>query len=80
MVSPNWAEATVRALQAKEIPVVYLAFEGEDHGFRKAENVERAFATERTFYGRVFSSNRPTSCHRWKFIVWRDSVRRGRNP
>ena len=54
MVPPNQAEAMVDALTAKGIPVAYLAFEGEGHGFRKAENVERALVAELTFYGRIF--------------------------
>ncbi|NKB49559.1 MAG: prolyl oligopeptidase family serine peptidase [Alphaproteobacteria bacterium] len=54
VVPPNQAEAMVDALKAKGIPVAYLAFEGEGHGFRKAENVERALVGELTFYGRVF--------------------------
>lgn len=54
VVPPNQAEAMVDALKAKGIPVAYLAFEGEGHGFRKAENVERALAAELAFYGRVF--------------------------
>jgi len=54
VVPPNQAEAMVEALKAKGIPVAYLAFEGEGHGFRKAENVERALAAELAFYGRVF--------------------------
>lgn len=54
VVPPNQAEAMVEALKSKGIPVAYLAFEGEGHGFRKAENVERALAAELTFYGRVF--------------------------
>ncbi len=54
VVPPNQAEAMVDALKAKGIPVAYLAFEGEGHGFRKAENVERALGAELAFYGRVF--------------------------
>jgi dipeptidyl aminopeptidase/acylaminoacyl peptidase len=54
VVPPNQAEAMVDALKTKGIPVAYLAFEGEGHGFRKAENVERALAAELAFYGRVF--------------------------
>jgi dipeptidyl aminopeptidase/acylaminoacyl peptidase len=55
VVPPNQAEAMVEALKSKGIPVAYLAFEGEGHGFRKAENVERALAAELTFYGRIFN-------------------------
>lgn len=54
VVPPNQAESMVDALKAKGIPVAYLAFEGEGHGFRKAENVERALVAELTFYSRVF--------------------------
>ncbi|MDH3739759.1 MAG: S9 family peptidase, partial [Alphaproteobacteria bacterium] len=54
VVPPNQAEAMVDALKAKGIAVAYLAFEGEGHGFRMAENVERALGAELTFYGRVF--------------------------
>ena len=54
VVPPNQAEAMVDALKAKNIPVAYIAFEGEGHGFRKAENVERALGAELAFYGRVF--------------------------
>ncbi len=54
VVPPNQAEAMVEALQAKGIPVAYLAFEGEGHGFRRAENVERALGAELAFYGRIF--------------------------
>ena len=54
VVPPNQAEAMVDALKAKGIPVAYLAFEGEGHGFRMAENVERALVAELAFYGRIF--------------------------
>ena len=54
IVPPNQAEAMVAALQAKGLPVAYLAFAGEGHGFRKAENVKRALEAELYFYGRVF--------------------------
>jgi dipeptidyl aminopeptidase/acylaminoacyl peptidase len=48
------AEAIVEALDAKGIPHAYVAFEGEGHGFRKAENIERAREIEYYFYSRVF--------------------------
>ena len=54
VVPPNQAEAMVDALDAKGIPVAYVLFEGEGHGFRKAENVCRALESELAFYGRVF--------------------------
>lgn len=54
VVPPNQAEAMVAALDAKGLPVAYVAFEGEGHGFRKAENVIRALEAELAFYGRIF--------------------------
>ena len=54
VVPPNQAEAMVGSLDAKGIPVAYVLFEGEGHGFRKAENVCRALESELAFYGRVF--------------------------
>ncbi|MBT3400906.1 MAG: S9 family peptidase, partial [Rhodospirillaceae bacterium] len=54
VVPPNQAEAMVDALDAKGIPVAYVLFEGEGHGFRKAENVSRALESELGFYGRIF--------------------------
>jgi len=54
VVPPNQAEAMVDALDAKGIPVAYILFAGEGHGFRKAENVCRALESELGFYGRIF--------------------------
>jgi dipeptidyl aminopeptidase/acylaminoacyl peptidase len=54
VVPPNQAEAMVAALDAKGLPVAYVAFEGEGHGFRKAANVRRALEAELAFYGRIF--------------------------
>lgn len=54
VVPPNQAEMMVEALKAKKLPVAYVAFEGEQHGFRKAENIKRALDGEFYFYSRVF--------------------------
>ncbi len=54
VVPPSQAETMVEALRAKGIPVAYLPFEGEQHGFRRAENIKRALDAELYFYGRVF--------------------------
>ncbi len=54
VVPPNQAEAMVEALRSKGLPVAYIAFEGEGHGFRQAKNVKRALEAELYFYGRVF--------------------------
>jgi dipeptidyl aminopeptidase/acylaminoacyl peptidase len=55
IVPPNQAELMVEALRRKKLPVAYVAFEGEQHGFRKAENIKRALEGELYFYSRVFS-------------------------
>ncbi len=54
VVLPNQAEMMVEALRAKGLPVAYVPFEGEQHGFRRAENIKRALDSELYFYGRVF--------------------------
>jgi dipeptidyl aminopeptidase/acylaminoacyl peptidase len=41
VVPPNQAEKMLEAVRAKNLPVAYLTFEGEQHGFRKAENIRR---------------------------------------
>jgi dipeptidyl aminopeptidase/acylaminoacyl peptidase len=53
VVPPEQAELMVEALRAKGLPHAYLAFEGEQHGFRKAENIRRALEAEVSFYARV---------------------------
>lgn len=53
IVTPRQAEMFRDALQKKGITHAYLAFEGEQHGFRRAENVERALEAELSFYGQV---------------------------
>ena len=54
MVPSAQAEDMVAALDAKGVPHAYLAFEGEGHGFRRAENIERSLEAELYFYSRVF--------------------------
>ena len=54
VVPPTEAERIVAALAAKGIPHVYLAFEGEDHGFRQAASIVRSAQAELAFYGAVF--------------------------
>ncbi len=54
VVPPSQAKMMVEALRAKGIPVAYLPFEGEQHGFRRAENIKRALDAELYFYGRIF--------------------------
>lgn len=54
IVPPNQAEMMVEALRQKGLPVAYVLFAGEQHGFRKAENIKRALDGELYFYSRIF--------------------------
>jgi dipeptidyl aminopeptidase/acylaminoacyl peptidase len=54
VVPPAQAEQMVAALRAKSLPFAYVPFEGEQHGFRRAENIRRSLEAELYFYGRVF--------------------------
>jgi dipeptidyl aminopeptidase/acylaminoacyl peptidase len=53
-VPPSQAEAMFAAVRAQGMPVAYLLFDGEQHGFRQARNIRRAFEAELAFYGRIF--------------------------
>lgn len=53
VVPPAQSEDMAAALRAKGLPVAYLAFEGEQHGFRKAETIIRALEAELYFYSRI---------------------------
>ncbi len=54
VVPPNQAELMAAALRAKGLPVAHVAFAGEQHGFRRAENIRRALDGELYFYSRIF--------------------------
>ncbi len=54
VVPPDQAERMYTAVRGKGIPVAYLTFEGEQHGFRKAENIKRVLEAELYFYSKVF--------------------------
>ena len=54
VVPPSQAEMMFEAVRAKGLPVAYLPFEGEQHGFRRAENIKRALDAELYFYSKVF--------------------------
>ena len=54
IVPPDQAEAMFDALRRKGIRTAYLPFEGEQHGFRKAANIQRALEAELYFLGRIF--------------------------
>ena len=54
VVPKEQAETMFAALRAKGLPVAYVPFEGEQHGFRRAANIRRALDGELYFYSRVF--------------------------
>ena len=54
VVPKEQAETMFAALREKGRPVAYVPFEGEQHGFRRAENIMRALDGELYFYSRIF--------------------------
>jgi dipeptidyl aminopeptidase/acylaminoacyl peptidase len=54
VVPPAQAEAMFEAVRRRGLAVAYVPFEGEQHGFRKAENIKRALDGELYFYSRIF--------------------------
>ncbi len=59
VVPPDQSEKMVQALKNARVPVAYLAFAGEQHGFRKAENIKRALDAELYFYSAIFKFTLP---------------------
>jgi dipeptidyl aminopeptidase/acylaminoacyl peptidase len=57
IVPPNQSRLMFEAVRAKEIPAAYIVFEGEQHGFRKAESIKRALEGELYFYSKIFKFN-----------------------
>jgi dienelactone hydrolase len=53
VVPPNQSAMMAEAVRAKGLPVEYLTFEGEQHGFRRADTIVRALEAELAFYQRV---------------------------
>ncbi len=58
IVPPNQTEMMVEALRRQGIPVGYLLFAGEQHGFRRAENIKRALDAELYFYASLIFRTR----------------------
>jgi dipeptidyl aminopeptidase/acylaminoacyl peptidase len=54
IVPPNQSRMMADAVRAKGLPVALLTFEGEQHGFRRAETITRCLEAELFFYGAVF--------------------------
>jgi len=55
VVPPDQSQRMADAVQEKGLPVAYLAFQGEQHGFRRAETIIRCLEAELYFYGAVFT-------------------------
>ena len=53
VVPPHQAELIVAALREHGVPHAYLLYEGEGHGFRRAENIVASLEAELSFYGQV---------------------------
>jgi len=53
VVPPAQAEIMVEELERKGLPYAYLLFEGDQHGFRKAETIQRAAEAELSFYAQI---------------------------
>lgn len=54
VVPPNQAETMVEALKKRGIPVSYITFADEGHGFRGGDSIKMALAGELEFYSRIF--------------------------
>ena len=54
VVPPNQAQMMVEVLRKKGLPVAHVEFEGEQHGFRRAENIKTAIDGELYFYSKIF--------------------------
>jgi dipeptidyl aminopeptidase/acylaminoacyl peptidase len=58
VVPPNQTEMMVEALRRRGIPTGYLLFAGEQHGFRRADNIKRALDAELYFYASLIFRTR----------------------
>lgn len=59
IVPPNQSQLMFDAVREKGIPVAYVLFEGEQHGFRKAESIKRSLEGELYFYSKIFKFDLP---------------------
>jgi dipeptidyl aminopeptidase/acylaminoacyl peptidase len=59
IVPPSQAETMVESLRKSGVPVAYIPFEGEQHGFRRAESIRRSQEAELYFYSKVFGFEVP---------------------
>ena len=57
VVPPDQSEKIFEAVKAKGLPVAYIAYDWEQHGFRRAENIKRSYEAELYFYSKIFQFN-----------------------
>ncbi len=53
VVPPDQSVAMVQALKDNNVPVAYICFEGEGHGFRQSQNIKLCYEAELYFFGKV---------------------------
>ncbi|KAK9668588.1 hypothetical protein RND81_13G070200 [Saponaria officinalis] len=56
VVPPDQARAIYKALKNKGLPVVLVEYEGEQHGFRKAENIKFTIEQQMVFFARTIGN------------------------
>ncbi len=54
VVPPEQSQQMFAAMRGKKLPVAYVAYEGEQHGFRQARNIKHALDSELYFYSKIF--------------------------
>ena len=54
IVPPNQSALIATALRARKVPLAYISYPGEGHGFREPENIINSLQSELSFYGQVF--------------------------
>ncbi len=59
VVPPEQSRAMVEILDKRKLPVAYLEFEGESHGFRKADAVRQSLESELYFFCRILDLPSP---------------------
>ena len=59
VVPPAQAESIAADLAAHSIPYAYITFEGESHGFRRAESIVASLEAELSFYGQIMGFTPP---------------------
>lgn len=74
VVLPNQAEKMVDEMKARGVPVAYLAFPGEGHGFQRADTIKRTLTAELYFYREVFGIPHDDDVQGVEIFNWPDPV------